>query len=145
MNDFAGLLNQALELPTPARADLAYRLLESLDNDHDTHPGSQVDLSALIMEREALVDSGNFTAYGAQEEKQLAIIAQITKQVFPASTISVESSTDPEYPQTTYLVHRVTLARQADISSIIDGELAWYRKVSELAPNAIDKVRLVVE
>jgi hypothetical protein len=69
MSDFAGLLNQALELPTPARADLAYRLLESLDG-NDTHPGSEVDLAAMIVQREALVDSGNFTAYDVPEAKQ---------------------------------------------------------------------------
>jgi hypothetical protein len=77
--------------------------------------------------------------------QDLATISGITKQVFPASTFRIEPSTDPEYPKTTYLVHRVTLAGEADIDSIIDRELTWYRKVAELAPNAIDKVRLVVE
>lgn len=69
MSEFAVVLNQAMELPTPARADLAYRLLESLDG-HDTHPGAEMDLAALIIEREALVDSGNFVAYDVSEAKQ---------------------------------------------------------------------------
>jgi hypothetical protein len=70
MSEFAVVLNQAMELPTSARADLAFRLLESLDA-LDNHPGANTDLASLILHREALVDSGNFVAYGVAEAKEI--------------------------------------------------------------------------
>ena len=64
MAEFAKVVSQALGLPAEKRADLAHRLIVSLEQQR-TEP--EASLEEIIVARQQRVQSGNYTAYEATE------------------------------------------------------------------------------
>jgi hypothetical protein len=72
-------------------------------------------------------------------------IIKLTNLMFNGE-VHVETSVDPEYPDTIYHVFRVIpTAKGEDIEAIIDRELAWHRQVARIAPSFMCRVRLLIE
>jgi hypothetical protein len=72
-------------------------------------------------------------------------IIKLTNLMFDGA-VHVETSVDPEYPDTIYHVFRVIpTAKDEDIEAIIDRELAWHRQVARIAPALMCHVRLLIE
>lgn len=72
-------------------------------------------------------------------------IVTLTNDFFPGK-VRVEISVDPEFPEWPCVVFHVREEHKvANIDEVIDRELQWHAQVAKLAPESVDRLRLLIE
>lgn len=72
-------------------------------------------------------------------------IIQLTSNSFPGN-VCVEISADPEFPDWPSIVFHVHQEhKNLDIDDVIDRELQWHAQIAKVAPDSLDRLRLLID
>ncbi|HVX09698.1 MAG TPA: hypothetical protein VHC22_00715 [Pirellulales bacterium] len=71
-------------------------------------------------------------------------ILRLTQSLFPGE-VKIETSVDPEYPDSPSIVFHVVNTADLSIQAVLDRELQWQREIGRIAPESRDRLRLFVD